>query len=168
MGYDFWGLGWDRVGSRVGGLFFGGRVSCVGAWGVTFGGWGVVLGLGTVVLGLREVVLGLSGVGFGGMILRVYGWDRVQQGGFAGWCVGFWGLVCCFGSWGIGFAGCGVVLGVGGSVLGSRGIVLGLGVMVLGDVVLGFGVGQIGSAGWWVMFWGSARCVGAWGIGNWG
>ena len=41
------------------------------------------------------------------------------------------------------------------------------GVMGFGNVVLGFGVGQVGFAGWWVRFWGSMGCVGAWGIGIW-
>ena len=90
------------------------------------------------------------------MILGFCGWDRVGQGGFAGWCVGFWGLVGCFRVRGFVCVGWGVALGSGGSVLTSRGVVLGLGLMVLGNVVLGFGAGQVGSRVGWGDF--VARC----------
>ena len=42
-----------------------------------------------------------------------------------------------------------------------------LGVMGFGNLVLGFGVGQFGLAGWWVGFRVSVRCDGAWGVGRW-
>ena len=53
-----------------------------------FGTW---TGLGEVVWGLGVVVLG-GVLGFG-----------VGQGGFAAWCVGFLGTVCCVGA--LGFEG---------------------------------------------------------------
>ena len=53
-----------------------------------FGTWA---GLGEVVWGLGVVVLG-GVLGFG-----------VGQGGFAAWCVGFLGTVCCVGA--LGFEG---------------------------------------------------------------
>ena len=111
-------------------------------------GLGRCFGFGHGGFGLARGGFGLEWCGF-------WGYDfeglRVGQGrtGWVCWLVrGVLGLGGLFWVRGFGFAGSGVVLGVGGSVLGSRGIVLGLGVMVLGDVVLGFGVGQIGSAGW--------------------
>ena len=101
-----------------------------------------VWGLGGC-FGIGRGGFGLVRGGFGfvcdelwGMILGVGGWDRVVQGGFAGWWVAFLGLGACVVASGVGFGGWGVVLDLGGSVLGSRGVVMGLGVMVLGDMFL--------------------------------
>ena len=75
--------------------------------------------------------------------------------------VGFLDLVGCVGASRVRFGGWGAVLGMGELVLGLCGMVLRLGVMGFWNMVLGFGVGQVWCAGWWVRFWCSVDCVGA-------
>ena len=141
----FWGgAGRDR---GLVGWFFGSGGLCWGMRGYVWG-FGCCFGLGQDGFGLVRGGFGLVWGGFGGMILGVCAWDRVGQGGFAGCSVGVLGLVGCGGSWWGAFEGWGDVLDLDGLVLGSSGVVLGLGMMVMGHVVLGFGVGQVWSAGW--------------------
>ena len=56
-------------------------------WGMGGYVWGLgsCFGLGQCGFGRARGGFGLEWCGFWGMILGVYGWDRVGQGGFAGW-----------------------------------------------------------------------------------
>ena len=185
------GLGGLVWGLREGGVGLG----CDGFWGMVLGGcggtgWvrrlvGWVLGVDVLCWGMGGCVWGLEGCfgfgrggfglarggfgtvwcGFGGMVLGFCGWDRAGQDGFAGWCVGVLGLVGGVGVWRAGFGGLGVVLGLGGSVLGSRGVCWDWVWWFWGMCFWGVGVGQVGFAGWWVVFLGQVGCVRAWGIG---
>ena len=58
-------------------------------------------------------------------------------------------------------------MGLDGFVLGSRGVVLALHVMGFENVVLGFGVGQVGFVGCWVVgrVWGLSELF--WVMGDW-